>query len=77
VPLPELLAGRLSVLAIAAPMLLVSGPDLVAGVCRSGLAGTFPSTAPFIVVASLHGLSPRRDEYRNSPCAKQCNRVLA
>lgn len=34
---------RLKLPAIAAPMFLVSGPDLVVEVCRSGLAGTFPA----------------------------------
>jgi nitronate monooxygenase len=41
--LPELLAGRLRVPAIAAPMFLISGPDLVVEVCRFGLVGTFPA----------------------------------
>lgn len=34
---------RLSIPAIAAPMFLVSGPDLVVETCRSGLMGTFPA----------------------------------
>lgn len=42
-PLPETLAGRLRLPAIAAPMFLASGPDLVVEVCRSGLVGTFPA----------------------------------
>jgi len=29
--------------AIAAPMFLVSGPDLVVETCRSGIMGTFPA----------------------------------
>lgn len=33
----------LSVPAIAAPMFLVSGPDLVIAACRSGIIGSFPS----------------------------------
>lgn len=43
VPLPERLAGRLTVPAITAPMFLASGPDLVIEVCRSGVVGTFPA----------------------------------
>jgi nitronate monooxygenase len=43
VPLPDQLAGRLSIPAIAAPMFLASGPDLVCEVCRSGVIGTFPA----------------------------------
>ena len=41
--LPASLAGRLSVPAIAAPMFLVSGPDLVSETCRGGVLGTFPA----------------------------------
>lgn len=40
--LPPALDG-LAVPAIAAPMFLVSGPDLVAETCRGGLLGTFPA----------------------------------
>jgi nitronate monooxygenase len=42
-PLPEALRDRLALPAIAAPMFLVSGPDLVVETCRAGLIGTFPS----------------------------------
>lgn len=41
--LPESLAGRLRLPAIAAPMFLTSGPDLVVETCRSGVVGTFPA----------------------------------
>lgn len=41
--LPEAFAGRLALPAIAAPMFLVSGPDLVAETCRGGVVGTFPA----------------------------------
>ena len=41
--LPETLRGRLRIPAIAAPMFLVSGPDLVVETCRSGVLGTFPA----------------------------------
>jgi nitronate monooxygenase len=34
---------RLTIPAIAAPMFLVSGPDLVVEACRSGIVGTFPA----------------------------------
>jgi nitronate monooxygenase len=43
VSLPEALRDRLALPAIAAPMFLVSGPDLVVETCRAGLIGTFPS----------------------------------
>lgn len=41
--LPAQLEGRLRLPAIAAPIFLGSGPDLVVEVCRSGLVGTFPA----------------------------------
>jgi len=42
-PLPAVLEGRLRIPAVAAPMFLVSGPDLVVETCRSGVLGTFPA----------------------------------
>ncbi len=42
-PLPPALQGRLRVPAIAAPMFLVSGPDLVVETCKGGIVGTFPA----------------------------------
>ena len=41
--IPAHIAERLSVPAIAAPMFLVSGPDLVVETCRGGIVGTFPA----------------------------------
>ena len=41
--IPARLADRLVIPAIAAPMFLCSGPDLVVETCRSGIAGTFPA----------------------------------
>jgi nitronate monooxygenase len=43
VPLPTTLAGRLRLPAIASPMFLVSGPDLVVETCKAGILGTFPA----------------------------------
>jgi len=42
-PIPLALQDRLKLPAIAAPMFLTSGPDLVVEVSRSGLIGTFPA----------------------------------
>lgn len=42
-PLPACLEGRLSLPLIAAPMFLVSGPDLVVAACREGIVGSFPT----------------------------------
>ena len=41
--LPEWLTSRLQLPAIAAPMFIVSQPDLVMAQCRSGIVGSFPS----------------------------------
>lgn len=40
---PGSLAGRLRLPVVAAPMFLVSGPDLVVAACRAGVLGTFPA----------------------------------
>ena len=37
------LRDKLTIPAIAAPMFLVSGPDLVVETCRCGIMGTFPA----------------------------------
>jgi nitronate monooxygenase len=42
-PVPESLRKGLRIPAIAAPMFLVSGPDLVVEACRGGVIGAFPS----------------------------------
>lgn len=42
-PLPAAFEGRLKIPAVAAPMFLTSGPDLVVEVSRSGMVGTFPA----------------------------------
>jgi nitronate monooxygenase len=42
---PSLVAGgRLRLPVVAAPMFLISGPDLVIEACRSGIIGAFPTT---------------------------------
>jgi nitronate monooxygenase len=41
--LPGSIADRLRIPAIAAPMLAVSGPELVAAACRAGVIGAFPT----------------------------------
>ncbi len=42
-PLPDSILRRLRLPVIAAPMLRVSGPDLVIAACRSGVVGSFPT----------------------------------
>jgi nitronate monooxygenase len=41
--LPSAIAARLSLPLISAPMLRVSGPDLVVAACRAGVIGAFPT----------------------------------
>ncbi|WP_297443371.1 nitronate monooxygenase family protein [Acidocella sp.] len=41
--MPDLFKNRLSVPVIAAPMFIVSQPDLVIAECRAGVVGSFPS----------------------------------
>ncbi len=42
-PLPKSFEGRLSLPAVAAPMFLVSGPEIVIAACRAGVIGAFPA----------------------------------
>jgi nitronate monooxygenase len=42
-PIPKLFEGRLSVPAIAAPLFIVSQPELVIAECKAGVVGSFPS----------------------------------
>jgi len=44
--LPPRIARRLRLPMIAAPMLHVSGPDLVVAACRAGVVGAFPTLNP-------------------------------
>src|SRR5258708_8159779 len=41
--LPSILAGRLALPVIGAPMFIVSTPDLVIAQCKAGVVGSFPS----------------------------------
>jgi nitronate monooxygenase len=49
--LPPAFARRLRLPLIAAPMLHVSGPELVIAACRAGVIGAFPTLNPFLVNA--------------------------
>ncbi len=42
-PLPASWTGRLRLPVVAAPMFLISGPDLVVGTCNAGAVGSFPA----------------------------------
>ncbi|MEM1433151.1 MAG: nitronate monooxygenase family protein [Pseudomonadota bacterium] len=41
--IPALLNGRLTVPAVAAPLFIISNPDLVLAQCKAGVVGSFPS----------------------------------
>lgn len=41
--IPSAFQGKLKLPAIAAPMFLTSGPDLVVETCLNGMVGTFPA----------------------------------
>lgn len=41
--IPQKLSDSLSLPAVAAPMFLISGPDLVVECCKNGVVGTFPA----------------------------------
>ena len=42
-PLPPILRARLRLPVVAAPMFIVSGPDLVIAQCKAGIVGSFPA----------------------------------
>jgi nitronate monooxygenase len=42
-PIPSAFTDRLTVPVVAAPMFLISGPDIVVGCCQSGVVGAFPA----------------------------------
>lgn len=44
--LPSVLQGRLRLPLVAAPMFLISGPEMVIAACRSGVVGSFPALNP-------------------------------
>lgn len=41
--LPQSLAGRLQLPAVASPMFIISNPDLVIAQCKAGIVGSFPA----------------------------------
>jgi nitronate monooxygenase len=64
-PLPERLQGKLKLPLIAAPMFLVSGPDLVVAACQEGIVGSFPTPnarTPAILDEWLNDITSRLAE---------------
>ena len=66
--LPPEIANRLKLPLIAAPMFLVSGPDLVIACCRAGVIGSFP-TANCRTVDELDAWMTRIAAETDSDCA--------
>ena len=67
-PLPDCLKGRYTLPLIAAPMFLVSGPELVIAACREGIIGSFPTPnarTPEILDDWLTEISSRLKEADN------------
>src|SRR6266702_2476800 len=42
-PLPPILANRLSIPVVASPLFIISNPDLVIAQCKAGIVGSFPA----------------------------------
>lgn len=49
--LPKRFQGRLRLPVISAPMLHISGPDLVVAACHAGIVGAFPTLNPRLIQA--------------------------
>ena len=75
-PLPVQWNGALSIPAIAAPMFLVSGPDLVVESCRSGLIGTFPALNQRTSEGYVDWLAEIRDRLAGIPTPFGVNLIV-
>jgi nitronate monooxygenase len=74
--LPPVLRGRLSLPVIAAPMFIVSNPDLVVAQCLAGIVGSFPALnarAPDTLDGWLTGIEQRLAQAE----AKDASRTIA
>ncbi len=68
-PMPALFSGRLTVPAVAAPMFLISGPDLVVETCRAGAVGTFPALNQRTTTGYAEWLDEIGERLQGSPSA--------
>lgn len=68
-PIPAAFAPSLKVPVVAAPMFLISSPDLVVGCCTSGVVGTFPA----LNQRSTVGYAAWLDEIKARLAAANCN----
>ena len=68
--MPALFKGRLSLPVIAAPLFIISVPDLVIAQCKAGIVGSFPALSNEEVflrlIVSTAGAKPSRRPYRSS-----------
>jgi len=74
--IPRVFENTMRLPAIAAPMFLVSGPELVIEACKAGVAGTFPSlnARPLAQLDQWLGrinteLERHRADFSDAPCA--------
>lgn len=79
--LPEEIASRLRIPAIAAPMLTVSGPELVMAACTAGIIGAFPtanarSVGQLDEWLSLIAARTAQTETAEKPCAPWAANVI-
>lgn len=65
-PLPASLENRLKLPLIAAPMFLVSGPELVTACCKAGIIGSFPALNQRETVGYVDWLAEITDQLDNS-----------
>ncbi|TFY97963.1 NAD(P)H-dependent flavin oxidoreductase [Ramlibacter rhizophilus] len=80
---PRDLLARLQVPVVAAPMFLVSGPELVVAACRAGIVGAFPTpnARPIEVLERwlediTAGLDRARDEQPENTIAPWCANLV-
>lgn len=75
-PIPQSLTGGLRLPAIASPMFLTSGPDLVVETCNSGVIGTFPSLNQRTTAGFVDWLTQIRARLRPDAAAFGVNLVV-
>ncbi|MCD6671374.1 MAG: nitronate monooxygenase [Burkholderiaceae bacterium] len=76
--LPVSIASRLRLPLMAAPMLHVSGPDLVSAACRAGIIGSFPTPNARTADQLDQWLMKIEDDCARSegPCAPVCANII-
>lgn len=76
--LPPSISSHLRLPLMAAPMLHVSGPELVSAACRSGVIGSFPTPNARTAERLDHWLTKIEEDCANAeqPCAPVCANVI-